>query len=158
MRVQSDAVGVLADRFQPIIAQSCIDLPDFSKIHRDFVDDCLTVIYNKRKASSGRLFGEMFPYIAIAGLKLPDEDRRQLAAAWLAMYGYATLVDLGLDEIGHLGARSSLGSSALLSWSVATIARFTADTPYADTFKDNIAAAFSGQYQDVTHRGDRGYD
>ncbi len=135
------------------LAQTRDDLVRFSKLHPDFVKDCFAAI-DASKARLRRLtVGEIFPHLVAKGLTLDDGDRRTLAAAWLAMFGYILLVDHELDQKGYLDGRASIAASALLSWGIATGGRYVAGTPYADVFMDNVNRAFAGQYEDIRVRG-----
>ena|GEM_PF-5395064 len=58
-----------------------------------------------------------------------------------------------MDRKGYLDGHASIAGSALLSWGIATGARYVAGTPYADVFLDNVNRAFAGQYEDIRIRG-----
>jgi hypothetical protein len=155
---QSRLVTRLAAEFAGPLSQSRDDLAHMSKLHRDFVKECFAAIDAKKVRMGGPLMGEIFPHVVAQGLKLEDSDRRVLAAAWLALYGYICIVDFELDRTGHLGGRTSIAASALLGWGIATVGRYTSGTPFADTFLDNINRAFAGQYQDILARADGNAD
>jgi hypothetical protein len=142
----------LAERFSYVLSQARSDLYENSKLHADFVGRCIEVLEAKTERLQGPLLGEVFPHLVAEGLQLPDLDRRTLAAAWLAIYGYISLVDYELDQKGHLNARESIAASALLGWGIATLARYTAGTRFQETFIENINRAFSGQYEDLRSR------
>jgi len=148
----------LAEKFADVLALSRRDLLENSKIHTDFVKDCFAVLEAKKARLDSPLLGEVFPHLVAEGLQLADNDRRMLAAAWLAIYGYISLVDYELDRKGHLDARMSIASSALLGWGIATLGRYTAGTKFEDLFVENINRAFSGQYEDVRTRAEDGAD
>jgi hypothetical protein len=141
------------------IDQARADLPEFSHLHREFVRECLAAVDAKKERMGGPVIGELFPHLLAQGLKLKDKDRRLLAASWLALYGYICIVDYELDQKGHLSGRLAIATSALLGWGIATLGHYTASTPYADVFVDNINKAFAGQYEDIKTRrsaaGDR---
>lgn len=146
----------MRDRYQLATSAACTDLTVLSGLRQDFVGDCLRAVAAKKSRLAGPLLGELFPHLVAEGLHVLDKDRRRLAAAWLALYGYICLVDFQLDRRGHLDARSVLASSALLGWGVATMAEFTSGTPYHGIFIANISAAFSGQYEDMQLRANCG--
>jgi hypothetical protein len=148
----------LANRYRPLTDQSHLDLRTFSGLHPDFIADCVGAIAEKKKRLSAPLLGEIFPHLVAEGLKLPDTDRRQLSAAWLALYGYISLVDFQLDTVRYLDARASLSASALLGWSIGIISQYTVGTSYHDTVMANVAAAFSAQYEDLCNRQRHQFD
>jgi hypothetical protein len=152
--VLPNPVAALSERYQSVIHQSHRDLQDFSGLHPDFIADCVGAIAAKKVRLSAPLLGELFPYLAAEGLRLPDHSRRRLAAAWLAMYGYSCLADYEMDKKGFLDARTSTSATALLFWSAAEIGKYTVATRYADTFVENMCAAFAGQYEDILNRQD----
>jgi hypothetical protein len=140
------------------LAQARTDLSTMSRLHADFVAAGLAAIDAKKQRLGGPVTGEIFPHLVAKGLTLADADRRMLAAAWLALYGYTCLVDYELDQTGVLDARSSIAASALLSWGIATFGRYTAGTPFAESFLDNVNRAFAGQYADLARRAESGAD
>ncbi len=144
----------LAEKFSGPLSQSRTDLLEFSHLHQDFIDSCFAAIDAKKLRLDGPVTGEIFPHLVAEGLKLADKDRRIVAAAWLALYGYICLVDYELDQKGYLNGPSSIAASALLGWGVATLGRYTAGTEYASIFLDNINRAFAGQYEDIIVRTD----
>lgn len=148
----------LAEQFAGPLGQSRDDLFHLSNLHPDFVRECFAAIDAKKERLHGPVMGELFPHLVAQGLKLESQDRRMLAAAWLALYGYICIVDYQMDQTGHLSGRSSLAASALLGWGIATLGRYANDTPYASIFLDNINRAFAGQYQDIMVRGRDGAD
>lgn len=150
---RANPVYALAAEFAEPLRQSRDDLLQFSQLHPDFVRECLAAIDAKKARMHGPVTGELFPHLLAQGLKLDDKDRRVLAAAWLALYGYICIVDYELDQKGHLGGRLSIAASALLGWGVTTLGRYTAGTPYANVFSDNVNKAFAGQYEDIRLRG-----
>jgi len=143
----------LAREFAGELGQTRDNLLHLSNLHHDFVKECLAAIDAKKARAGAPLAGEYFSHIVARSLQLEDSDRRMLAAATLAMYGYIYMVDYELDQKGHLDARLSMAASALLAWSIATIGRYTAGTPYADVFLENVNAAMAGQYEDIQQRG-----
>ena len=149
-------IDSLAERFAGVLAQSRHDLLHLSNLHHDFVRVALAAIDAPKGLTSPQRpgSGEIVPHLVLEGLKLADNDRRMLAAAWLSLFGYMCIVDHELDQKGYLNAQSSIAASALLGWGVATLGRFTAGTPFADVFLDNINRAFAGQYRDLSVRGD----
>jgi hypothetical protein len=155
---QSNPAIRLARDFAGELSQARDDLLRLSNLHPDFVKQCFAAI----DASKGRLqrptLGEVFPHLVAKGLTLNDSDRRMLAAAWLAMFGYILLVDHELDQKGYLDGRASIAASALLGWGIVTGGRYVAGTPYADVFLDNVNRAFAGQYEDINVRGDANAD
>lgn len=148
----------LASHYRLSVEQSYRDLPEFSGLHPDFISDGLRAIEAKKHRSPLPLLGELFPHLVAEGLRLPDGDRRRLATAWLALYGYISLVDFQLDRSGVLDARTAMSASALLGWGMATIGRVTSATPFADVFFENARQAFTGQYVDVRNRSDENFD
>jgi hypothetical protein len=144
----------LSLEFSDAIAQTRQDLRDFSQIRSDFIEGGLAAIDAAKAHLSEPSGGEIFSHMLAAGLKLSDRDRRMVAAAWLALFGYVRLVDDALDKKGYLDSRTTIISSALMGWGIATMARYTAGTKYHDAFLDNVNRAFSGQFQDIMDRGD----
>jgi len=104
------------------------------------------------KAGAAVGLGELFPHMLAQSLRLEDGDRRKLAAAWLALYGYIRLVDDSLDKYGHLDGRVSMVASALLGWGLATVSSYTVGTKYEAMFLDNVNRSFYGQYEDVSNK------
>jgi hypothetical protein len=148
----------LASRYQQSVEQSYCDLLEFSGLHLDFISDGLRAIEAKKHRSASPLLGELFPHLVAEGLRLGDGERRRLAAAWLALYGYISLIDFQLDHSGSLDARTAMSASALLGWGMATISGITSATPFADVFFENVRQAFAGQYADVRNRSDEYFD
>jgi hypothetical protein len=151
-------VDVLHIRFSDVIAQAQADLCESSLLHSDFVIDCINSISEKSARAAAPLLGQIFPHLVAEGLHLSDHDRRKLAAAWLALYGYICLVDFQLDRYGSLNGRSALSASALLSWGIGTISRIASDSPFADAFSVNVSMAFSAQYADINKRAEPEFD
>jgi hypothetical protein len=148
----------LAAQFAGEISQARDDLLNLSNLHQDFVRECFAAIDAKKLRAGVPLAGEYFPHLVARSLQLDDQDRRILAAATLAMYGYIYLVDYELDRNGFLNGRASIAASALLAWSIATIGRYTAGTRYADVFLSNINQAMAGQYEDMQKRASAAAD
>jgi hypothetical protein len=142
----------LTIRYKPYVRQAEHDLAVDAGLHPDFVFDCLTAIAEKEQRAHSALLGNLFPHLVSDGLHLADRDRRRLSAAWLALYGYISIVDFNLDKKGYLDARTSLSAAGLLGWGIATISQLTSDTPFAEVFLSNMRAAFSGQYEDLASR------
>ena len=151
---QSNPARRMAEEFAGQMAQTREDLLRLSNLHPDFVQAGFAAIDASRARLNRPTLGEVFPHLVARGLTLNDRDRRVVAAAWLAMFGYILLVDHELDQKGYLDGRASIAGSALLSWGVATNARYVASTRYADAYFDNVNRAFSGQYDDIRLRGD----
>lgn len=143
---QSTSSSRLAARFAVQISQTRDDLLHLSNLHQDFVKDCLAAVSARHKG------GEVLPHLVAQSLRLDDKDRRMLAAATLALAGYACLVDFELDRTGYLNGRVATAASALLAWGIATIGGYTAGTKYADVFMDNVNQAMAGQYADLRDR------
>lgn len=156
--VQHDPVSVLSGHHYLRIDQARADLVTRSQLHPAFIRECIDSIDEKRKRSATPLIGEIFPHIVAEGLQLGDGDRRDLAAAWLAMYGYITISDFEIDRRGHLRGVSSLACGSLLAWSIATVSKFTVGTPFHHIFTSNVAQAFAAQYADVQGRKDPNFD
>jgi hypothetical protein len=156
MTMPADRQPNLRDRvakdFSHLLRQSRDDLRSESGLHADFVAQCIEAVDAKKERLGGPVTGEMIVHVVATSLKLDDKDRRLLAAAWLALYGYICLVDFELDQRGFLNARTSIAASALLGWGIATLGRYTSGTKYASVLADNINLAFSGQYQDLAIR------
>ncbi len=112
---QSSPAHRLAEKFAGPLSQSRTDLLQFSHLHQDFIDRCFAAIDAKKLRLEGPVTGEIFPHLVAEGLKLEDKDRRIVAAAWLALYGYICLVDYELDQKGYLNGPSSIAASALLA-------------------------------------------
>jgi hypothetical protein len=140
------------------LEQSRQDLLEFSNLHPDFVKDCLTAIDVSKARLKRAPTGEIFPHLVARSLVLDDNDRRCLMAAWLALFGYICLVDHELDRAGYLSGRTSIAASALLGWGIATIGRYTAQTPFEKVFLENVNRAFAGQYEDIRSRADAAAD
>ena len=151
-------IDSLAERFAATFKQSRDDLFELSKLHPDFVKECLAAIDASTARSQRPPAGAILPHLVLQELKLADNDRRMLAAAWLALVGYMCIVDHQLDRSGHLTGRSMIAASALLGWGVATLGRYTAGTSFANVFLDNINKAFAGQYEDIMIRSDANAD
>ena len=145
-----------AGTFAGALKQSRHDLLHLSDLRRDFVEECFAALdAGKMQSAVKRLSSfELYPQLVLHGLKVPDHDRRMLAAAWLALLGYIAIVDHELDKKGYLNGQSLIAASALLGWGVATFSRYTAGSPFAKVFLDNINRAFAGQYEDIRVRGD----
>jgi hypothetical protein len=141
----------LTIEFASELSQTRSDFVRFSNLHPDFVKQCFAAIDADKSPQPN--VGEVFPHIFLNCLTLDDRDRRNLAAAWFAMFGYTLLVDHELDKKGYLDGPASIAASALLSWGITTAGRYVADTPYADAFLDNVNRAFAGQYEDIRMRG-----
>jgi hypothetical protein len=156
--VQHDPAFVLSGHHYLRIDQARTDLVMRSQLHPAFIRECIKSIDEKRKRSATPLIGEIFPHIVAEGLQLGDRDRRDLAAAWLAMYGYISISDFEIDRRGHIPGVSSLACGSLLAWSIATVSRFTVGTPFHHTFTSNVARAFAAQYADVEGRKDPNFD
>lgn len=155
---QSSLVDSLADQFAGPLLQSRRDLLDLSNLHPDFLKACSAFINTTSPQRKGPSSGEIFSHLVMKGLELPDNDRRMLAAAWLALHMYMSVVDHELDQKGYLDGPSLIAASALMGWGVATLSRYTAGTPFASVFTDNINKAFAGQYDDMRIRSDKNAD
>jgi hypothetical protein len=151
-RDQSNPAKRVNIKFADQLKQTREDLARFSKLHPDFLKQCFAAIDDGEPAMSRPSVGESFAHLVAKGLTLDDEDRRVLAAAGLAMFGYTVLVDHEIDKNGYLDGRASIAASALLSWGIATGGRYAAGTPYADVFLHNVSRAFAGQYEDISFR------
>lgn len=145
-------ISALAQQFEDSILQSRRDLSDRSYLHPDFVADGLEAIDQKSARLCGPLAGQLFPHLVAQGLTIGSTQRREVAAAWLALYGYICLVDYKLDRFGVLDARTSMSASALLGWGVATLTRLTANSRQANFCIENIHRALSAQYLDLENR------
>jgi hypothetical protein len=156
----SSLIDSYAETFADALNQSRHDLLHLSNLHRDFVDKCFVALDAGKMQSAVKQLSsyELYPQLVLQGLKVPDHDRRMLAAAWLALLGYTAIVDHELDQKGCLNGRSLIAASALLGWGVATFSRYTAGSPFADVFLDNINKAFAGQYEDIRVRGKENAD
>jgi hypothetical protein len=156
--LEVNLIDDLSSRYRISVEQSYRDITELSGLHPDFISDGLRMIEAKRHRSISPLLGELFPHLVAEGLRLSDGDRRRLAAAWLALYSYISLIDFQLDRNGTLDARTAMSASALLGWGMATIGGVTSATPFAEVFFANIRQAFSGQYIDVQNRSDENFD
>ena len=128
------------------------DLPFLSGLHPDFIEDALTAYRTKHADPNAPSLGRVLPFLIAEGLDLDSSSRHRLAAAWLAVYAYILIADAGLDSGKGLSGRNILSASALLGWGLSTVAQITANTPFSDTYLNNISAAFNGQYYDVRSR------
>ena len=156
---QANPVLRLTNEFAGQMAQSRKDLLRFSKSASRFRAGRLRGDRCKQSATESRpTLGEVFPHLVAKGLTFNDHDRRVVAAAWLAMFGYIILVDHELDQKGYLDGRTSIAASALLSWGIATGTRYVAGTRYADAYLDNVNRAFVAQYDDIRIRSDADSD
>ncbi|HKR61246.1 MAG TPA: hypothetical protein VJS64_16105 [Pyrinomonadaceae bacterium] len=129
------------------------DLAD--ALHADFVADGIGAIAAKKVNGNAILLGEAFPHLIAECTNLNEFDRRRLAAAWLAVYGYISLLDRELDKAGNLSPRSAISASALLSYGLSILGEVVAGSVYAATYRDNINRAFAAQYADLSYRHDR---
>jgi hypothetical protein len=146
----------LFEHYSHAINQTRNDLPKLSRLHPDFITNGLNAISDKEARLAAPLLSELFPHLVASALKIPEAERRQLAAAWLSLYAYISLVDFELDRTGTLDGRTALSASALLGWGIATISRITSNSDFAMIFDRNVGAAFAGQYEDMQMRGDAG--
>jgi enamine deaminase RidA (YjgF/YER057c/UK114 family) len=151
-------IEAMAARYEPLIAASRAHLSRSSGLHPDFVTSCLSAIDKKKSGLQTPLLGELFPQLVTEGLGIRYESRVELGAAWTALYGFIELADKSIDERGHLDGKTAMQASALLGWGIATVGKFTVGTRYADIFVNNVTQAFAGQYDDVLHRADPGFD
>lgn len=148
----NSSIDALAEKFADALNQSRYDLLHLSNLHPDFVSECWAALDVSTARSQRPPAGAIVPHLVLQGLKLADNDRRMLAAAWLALLGYMCIVDHELDKKGYLNGRALIAASALLGWGVATLGRYTVGTPFANVFVDNINKAFAGQYEDIRVR------
>jgi hypothetical protein len=155
---QSNPALRLAREFAGELSQTRDDLLHFSNLHPDFVKACFEAIDTSKARLQRPTVGEIFQHLVAKGLTLNDRDRRVVATAWLAMFGYILLVDHELDQKGYLDGKASIAASALLGWGIATGARYVAGTPYADVYLDNVNRAFAGQYEDIRVRSNADAD
>lgn len=155
---QSNPAAQLARKYAGELARTRDDLVRFSNLHPDFVQACFAAIDASKARLTRPTIGEIFPHLVAKGLSLNDTDRRMMAAAWLAMFGYILLVDHELDQKGYLDGRASIAASALLGWGIVTASHYVAGTPFADVFLDNVNQAFAGQYEDIRLRGEADAD
>jgi hypothetical protein len=146
----------MAEQFAGPLKQARQDLSSLSTLHPEFVRQGLAAMgvsaTGEIKAGAAVGLGELFPHMLAQSLRLEDGDRRKLAAAWLALYGYIRLVDDSLDKYGHLDGRVSMVASALLGWGLATVSSYTVGTKYEAMFLDNVNRSFYGQYEDVSNK------
>jgi len=149
---ESNPAMSLAARFAGPLSQTYEDLSRLSRLHPEFVKECLTAIDVSRARLRRPSTGEIFPHLVAQSLTLDDKDRRALMAAWLALLGYICIVDHELDQKGYITGQKSIAASALLGWGVATLGRYTTGTPFASVFLDSINRAFAGQYEDIQLR------
>jgi len=155
---QFNPAAQLAGKYAGELTRTRDDLVRFSNLHPDFVKACFSAIDASKARLTRPTIGEIFPHLVAKGLSLNDMDRRMMAAAWLAMFGYILLVDHELDQKGYLDGRASIAASALLGWGIVTAGRYVAGTPFADVFLDNVNRAFAGQYEDIQVRGNADAD
>lgn len=132
--------------------QARSDLLTLSGLDADFIFDGLAALAKKDDTERAPSLGRFLPFLIADGLELQAAERRRLAAAWVAVYGYVILVDQCLDKAGALKGRALMSASALLGWGLSVMAQTTAGTHFAHPFLRNIAQAFNGQYADLGAR------
>lgn len=145
-------------RYSIFIEQSIRDLKEFSSLHPDFLADCIGAISRKSNQHQCPMYGALYPDLVANGLTLDETEYRLLRAAWIALYGYASLIDIESDKAGTVAATTSLSASALLGWGIATISRLTASSPLFEFVVSNIMDAFAAQRQDIKYRSESHYE
>jgi hypothetical protein len=151
---QSDSYARLTYEVDAWVKKSRDDFRELSHLHPDFIDACLAALDSKKRPASDGIIGwEIIPHLVFQSLNLDDQKRRLLSAASVALSGYTFILDGELDQKGYLDGRLSVAASALFGWAMATLGQFTAGTPFAEVFVDNINRAFAGQYRDMQLRG-----